>query len=124
MGKDREGKIPMLKKINESEDILWLSFPALVKFDFLHQRLILKNKQETLFTNKYNLKKDLEKSLKIIAENNGPAIYSEQVHKNKSAVLASVNDIKKWDFNSNSDAFGTIRNPKLDKACVADCFPI
>src|SRR4030066_625839 len=124
MGKDREGKIPMLKKINESEDILWLSFPALVKFDFLHQRLILKNKQETLFTNKYNLKKDLEKSLKIIAEKNGPAIYSEQVHKNKSAVLASVNDIKKWDFNSKYDAFITNQKCVFLTVRVADCLPI
>ena len=114
----------MVKKINHSNEILWLSFPALEKFDFLQQGLILKNKTENLFSDKSKLKQDLENSLKCITGNKGEVIYANQVHKNKSAVIDSHHDARNWDCSGEFDAFITNQKNVYLTVRVADCLPI
>jgi len=114
----------MLKKMNESKDILWLSFPTLEKFDFLQQGLILKNKAENLFSDRTKLKEDLGKSLKTINGNKEPSVYANQVHKNKCAMFKSSADIKNWDFTGDYDSFITNQKNLFLTVRVADCLPI
>ncbi len=114
----------MVKKINNSNEILWLSFTAWEKFDFLQQGLILKNKAENLFSDKSKLKQDLEKSLNCITGDKGEVIYANQVHRNKSAVINSQLDIRNWDYSGEFDAFITNQKNVHLTVRVADCLPI
>lgn len=114
----------MLKKINESKDILWLSFPALEKFDFLQQGLILKNKAENLFSDRTKLKKDLAGSLKTLTGHKGLNLYANQVHKNRCAVVDSPAVVRNWDYNDDYDAFITNQQNVCLTVRVADCLPI
>lgn len=114
----------MLKEVNETKDILWLSFPALEKFDFLQQGLILKNKAENLFCDQGKLKKDLANSLKTITGNKGVNLYANQVHKNRCAVIDSQASVRNWDFDADYDAFVTNQPKVCLTVRVADCLPI
>ncbi len=119
-----KGENHILKKINESKDILWISFPALEKFDFLHQGLILKNKSENLFSDRTRLKKDLAGSLKTISGHKGVNLYANQVHKNRCAIFKSPSDIRNWDFTAEYDSFITNQKNVCLTVRVADCLPI
>lgn len=114
----------MLKKINETKEILWLSFPALEKFDFLQQGLILKNKAENLFSDRSRLKKDLAGSLKTITGQKSVNLYANQVHKNRCAVIDSQAGVRKWDFDADYDALVTNQPGVCLTVRVADCLPI
>ena len=114
----------ILKKINESKDILWISFPALEKFDFLQQGLILKNKAENLFSDRTRLKKDLAASLKTLSGHKGLNLYANQVHKNRCAVLDSPAAVRNWNYDYEYDAFITNQPKVCLTVRVADCLPI
>lgn len=114
----------MLKKINETKDILWLSFPTLEKFDFLQQGLILKNKAENLFSDRTKLKKDLANSLKTISGIKGVNFYANQVHKNRCAMIDSQASVQHWDYDDDYDAFITNQQNVCLTVRVADCLPI
>lgn len=114
----------MERKINNSNEILWMSFPALEKYDFLQQGLILKNKAGNLFSDRSKLNSDLQKSLKIIAGSKGLNVFANQVHQNKCAIFKSASDIENWDFNTDYDAFITNQKNLFLTVRVADCLPI
>ncbi len=113
-----------MKKINYSENLLWLSFPALEKFDFLYSGLILRDEIQNLFSNKLNLNKDLKKVLKVITGQEFEVIIPHQVHKNKGAMVNEKKDISSWDFKGTYDWLLTNQKGVFLIIQVADCLPI
>ncbi len=114
----------MFTKVNQSQGILWLSFPAWEDFDFVQAGFILKNKEKSVLSEWSKFSPELKSSLKQITGNEKEIIYAQQVHKNRVAVVNSPEKVSRWNFDEKFDAFITSQSQVYLTVRVADCLPI
>lgn len=114
----------MLTKVNQSQGLVWLSFPSWEKFDYVQAGFILKDKGESALSEWSKFKPELKRSLEKITGHEKKIIYAQQAHKNNVGVLNSPEKARHWNFDEKFDAFITNQPQIYLTVRVADCLPI